>query len=442
MLSFRDMPAALSDSSMSHTSTMSSCKEAPNNKIISIYGPVLIALCDPIEAMDTLSNPQAIFVQLSIDCDDQCDLSADSLLCPSNIGQIYHFKNLVDVTMENEKCSNIVLCIGVLSRNITLCSFLVGAYAILCQEASLSSITRAFQPIEDRFEGFMDGAYNFADALTVQDCWEAVHCAKVQGWLDFTSASPDLDRCIDMDEYMHYDAPANGKLHVIIPTRLIAFPCPSDLPADPASGEAPQWLDVEGGRRFGPHYYADVLGDFDVQLVVRCDAAASYDEGAFGASGIAVERLGAKLDEQPQRLLQEVDRFLTLARLAPGMVGMHGGDEGGLGRGGELLVSSLLIKRHGFRARSALAWLRLTHPSAALPACRFAIVDRPAPPSGLPRCGSAAELRGPARIRPIAETLLRRMSAPGLLQEAAAELSVADTTLQPSVSDDMMPACR
>ena len=32
-------------------------------------------------------------------------------------------------------------------------------------------------------------------------------------------------------EYLNYDSPANGGLHVLIPSRLLAFPCPVDLPA-------------------------------------------------------------------------------------------------------------------------------------------------------------------------------------------------------------------
>ena len=263
--------------------------------------------------------------------------------------------------------------------------------------------------------------------MTLFDCWEALHCDKMQGWLDFTSETPDLDRCIDMEEYVHYDNPANGKLHVIIPSRLIAFPCPSDLEVDEESGEAPQWLDIAGERHFGPDYYADVLGDFDVQLVVRCDAAATYDDDAFASRGLAVERLGGDLDLRPQRLLQEVDRFLTLAQLVPGMIGIHGADAG-LGSGGEMLVSSLLIKRHGFRARSALAWLRITHPAVdAQRTLRFAVLPHQPPPAVIKaapgalqhRSESAADLRCLPRGNTLrlAAALRRCASAPAALDD-------------------------
>jgi hypothetical protein len=218
---------------------------------------------------------------------------------------------------------------------------------------------------------------------------------------------------------MHYDNPANGRLHVIIPSRLIAFPCPSDLEADQATGEARQWMDMAGDRYFGPDYYADVLGDFDVQLVVRCDASATYDAAAFASRGLAVERLGGDLELRPERLLQQADRFLTLARLAPGMIGIHGADAG-LGRGPEMLVASLLIKQHGFRARSALAWLRITHPAAdAHCTLRFSVLPKAARSAAL-AARSAADVRclPPGDARASWATLRRCASAPAVLADA------------------------
>jgi hypothetical protein len=34
-----------------------------------------------------------------------------------------------------------------------------------------------------------------------------------------------------MEEYDHYDSLANGVIHTIIPSKLLAFPRPSALPA-------------------------------------------------------------------------------------------------------------------------------------------------------------------------------------------------------------------
>eukprot|EP00291_Cryptomonas_curvata_P024841 CAMPEP_0172172926 /NCGR_PEP_ID=MMETSP1050-20130122/12735_1 /TAXON_ID=233186 /ORGANISM="Cryptomonas curvata, Strain CCAP979/52" /LENGTH=416 /DNA_ID=CAMNT_0012844555 /DNA_START=150 /DNA_END=1400 /DNA_ORIENTATION=- len=360
------------------------------------------------------------FITVSIEYDSL--IQQEFALNPSSLGQIKHFIQTIKNVQRDSECNRLVLCAGDNDRVITICAFLIGGYMILCGQASVEAVSDAFQAIKSRLVGMEESA-NLECSLV--DSWEALHCGKMQGWLDFERAEPDIDRCIDMEEYIHYDNPANGKLHVIIPSRLIAFPCPSDLEVDEESGEAPQWLDMAGGRHFGPDYYADILGDFDVQLVVRCDASATYDDAAFASRGLAVERLGGALEMRPQRLLQEVDRFLTLARLVPGMIGIHGADAG-LGSGGELLVSSLLIKRHGFRARSALAWLRITHPAVdAQRTLRFAVLPHQPPPAvpklapGALHHHSAADLRCLPREDTLrfAAALRRCASAPAALDD-------------------------
>jgi hypothetical protein len=77
-------------------------------------------------------------------------------------------------------------------------------------------------------------------------------------------------------------------------------------------------------------------------------------------------------------MLRDLDRFLTLERHTPGPIAMHaGGDRDGnsgeaqgagwLGVGGEALVVALLMRRHGFEARAALAWVRLANPATPPP---------------------------------------------------------------------------
>ena len=155
---------------------------------------------------------------------------------------------------------------------------------------------------------------------------------------------------------------ANGELHVVVPNKLLAFRAPTDLP----DGRA--WMDDGGTRRFSPSYYADILSDFDVSVVLCCGVAGSdppYDASALEASGMGVEALAA--DAQSGRLLAATDRVLTLARAAPGAIALHGA--GGWEEG--LLLSAYLIRMHGFSARHAIAWARITHPPAPVPAPRL-----------------------------------------------------------------------
>jgi hypothetical protein len=187
----------------------------------------------------------------------------------------------------------------------------------------------------------------------VIDCWSALHRATELGWLDFSDAPSEA--AIDMQEHLHYASVANGELHVVVPNKLLAFRSPTDLP----DGRA--WMDDCGTRRFSPSYYADILSDFDVSVVLCCGGASAsppYDASALLERGVGVEVLAA--DVRSGRLLADTDRVLTLARAAPGALALHGA--GGWEEG--LLLSACLIRLHRFPARQAMAWARMAHPAA------------------------------------------------------------------------------
>ena len=196
----------------------------------------------------------------------------------------------------------------------------------------------------------------------------ALHRARQCAWVDFTGKAVDFDRCIDMPEHIHYDSLANGALHVLVPGKLIAFPCPANLPGDEV------WADAGGARQFSPAYFGDVLGDFGVEIVLRCGVLC-YDTWAFEQHGISVENLPVSGHDDADDLadvaavagmLSAADRFLTLTDLAQGAIAVHGcGDDGSLGAGGRLLVQMYLMRRHGFGAGDAAAWILMAHPGAA-----------------------------------------------------------------------------
>jgi hypothetical protein len=98
---------------------------------------------------------------------------------------------------------------------------------------------------------------------------------------------------------------------------------------------------------------------------------------------MAVERLGQgglRLSGRSTAggtALRDVDRFLTLARLAQGAIAIHGAAGTALGSGGELLATALLITRLRRRRRPRRAWLRITQPGPALGGCPRAPRARP-----------------------------------------------------------------
>jgi hypothetical protein len=380
-------------------------------------------------------------------------IESDTIYGLNSLGQIYWFSKFCVSSLALVSDSTLVLCAGQDDQTLSICSFLLGSYLILMENVSEEKVIEIFKPVTSRFQGYDNRSTNSVPdhILTVIDGWRAIHNAKTNGWLDFKKEEVDIDRCIDMQEYLHYDNPANGVLHVIVPSQLIAFRCPTNLSAFQSAPDANcHWLDVGGQRHFSPLYYADILGeDFDVEVVVRCDTgihdpASMGDNGQeedededeedeedededeedeeeeeeeeFGQRGIMVERLTCLGSDGPltsSELLHDVDRFLTLTWLSPGPVAIHGREGTSLGNGGEVLVLSLLMQRHGFDARSALAWLRMCHPPAPPRLPAFFLLDEAAAVEA--SAGQDSELDAHERRRAWRTNRRFGSSAPALL---------------------------
>jgi hypothetical protein len=268
-------------------------------------------------------------------------------------------------TDEYKQGKSVVVCSGRCPKDITNTALLLGGFMILAEGLSSDAVSEAFEPVSHLFA-------DYDDALGVHDCWSSLHHVHTHcGWLRLDSkhslrlrhrdaSGGNAADAIDLDEYVHYDSPLNGGFHVLVPDRLLVLHCPEDLPGGAA------WVDAGGVRRFSAAHYADILGDFDVEVVVRGGGdACSYDASAFAARGIEVEDL-ALVNGGGVPTLAEIDRFLSLARHASGAVAVHGGAGGGLGAAGTLIAAHL-IREHRFRAKDAIAWVRMIHPDA-LPA--------------------------------------------------------------------------
>ena len=120
------------------------------------------------------------FVSLSVEYDTL--FQEDACLSPSNIGQMYRFKQMVAETKRDLGCHRLVLCTGQDGRSITLASFLIGSYMILCELATPAEVSLAIQPIADRLVGIDSGPRTFGEQVTFMDLLEAIHNGKAQGW--------------------------------------------------------------------------------------------------------------------------------------------------------------------------------------------------------------------------------------------------------------------
>ena len=251
-----------------------------------------------------------------------------------------------------------VLCVDTEPASAVLsgCCTLIGSYLILIERLSVEEAVAACARLLHRLP--------VADQTSSKDCWCALLTGKGLGWLSKWYSSPNstLTEGLDMEEYLHYDDPENGGLHFIIPNRLLVFNCPSSL------GEGLLWKDVDGKRLFDPAYYGELLPDFKIALVVRCCEENEYVDEFQSMHDIPVETINVN-DGDLGRMLQRLDRFVTLIRAAPGAIALHG-DRSGLGSA-ETLICSLLVRLFRFEAKAAEAWIRLLHPPSPEPWLRF-----------------------------------------------------------------------
>ncbi len=259
--------------------------------------------------------------------------------------------------------STIAICAGNELHAMTNAALLVGSFLIMRLDIDVRDVVDAFRSISQLLVAY--------DDFSLEDCWRSIHHTKTLGWLDFELASsqaalPTTDKsralsspAIDMLEYLHYDDPANGGFHLVIPDRLLLFPEPHPTP------DGSTWHDEGGARHFSPTFYADLFPEFGVALVLRVTSRRAPPPphapfaAPFAARGIAAEDL--PLDADGPHLLRSIDRFLSLARRCPGAVAVHGGRAG---LGPAPLVAACLITQHDFPAAAALAWLQIAHPPA------------------------------------------------------------------------------
>ena len=311
----------------------------------------------------------------------------DQPKAPNSLANFFTFSQCLVDARHDHPSKTLVVCSGREPEMVTRSALLLGGHLLVNLGMPLSEVEDIFSPISSGFMP-MRPCCNAKEVVTVLDCWRALHRARQYAWIDFTSDLVDLDRCIDMQEHIHYDSLVNGALHVLVPGKLIAFPCPADLPGDEI------WADAGGARRFSPAYFGDVFCDFNVEMVVRCKGAL-YGTCGLEQHGISVEDLPVSGNDDADDcsdvagMLRASDRFLTLTDLAQGAIAVHGrGDDGSLGTGGRLLVQMYLMRRHGFGGGDAVAWMLMAHPGAAGRAAEVVAVEEEAKLEPISSAGS------------------------------------------------------
>ncbi len=259
-----------------------------------------------------------------------------------------------------------VVCAGGSDVNtITDSVVLVGSFLILRRGLSVLAVVEAFQLLNQRFGHHFNLSPIGDDQLgpRVHDYWSALDRAIHINWL--LPPSVDDEPVLDVEEFAHYACAANGDVHMVVPGKLFFFPSP-----DHGVPEGQDWADEMVGeagtrRRFHPDYYAALFSDLGVTTVACLSRSPPATAAAFEASGLDVVD---RLLELPTTgadggaMLLALDRLLTLARAAPGAIAVYSGAGFEWSAAVGTLVTAFLIRRFGFRAAAAIAWLRMLAP--------------------------------------------------------------------------------
>ena len=171
-----------------------------------------------------------------------------------NMSSTIGFIKLMDSELASFPDAKIVVCAEDGPRALTNAVFLVGAYMIIKLDKTPSKVATCFHWLDPAMiESFRDATHSRPDfRLHLIDCWRGIHKGKELGWVRYGGPSYQWGQ-IDVDEYEHYDNPANGNLHEVVPGKFIAFQGPKDL------GGAEYRDDARGGRAFSPAFYAEIL---------------------------------------------------------------------------------------------------------------------------------------------------------------------------------------
>jgi len=259
---------------------------------------------------------------------------------PVNIGVVYQFCKLIrskisDPRLGSRVCTYYAESDGPRRTNA---SFLLGAYLVIIQGWSPEDATAVF---ESMGAGMLVGYRHALNSrsefrLSVLDCLRGIKKAMESKWFDMES--------FDLDRYLLLENPAQFDLHQICP-KFVAFRGPDS--SDP--------------RFQSPEQYCELFVHMGVNAVVRLNETDAYDSSTFVSKGIQVHELKLEVAKIPSAA--EIEKFLEICDAEDGVIGVH--CTGGRGRTATM-IAVWMMRRQGWSARDAIAWLRIVRPGSIL----------------------------------------------------------------------------
>jgi len=259
---------------------------------------------------------------------------------PVNLGVVYQFCKLItsktsDPRLGSRVCTYYAESDG---HRRTNASFLLGAYLVIMHGWTPEDATAVFESMGTGMLMGYKHALNMPSRfrLSVLDCLRGIKKAMDAKWFDMES--------FDLDRYALLENPAQFDLHQICP-KFLAF-------RGPDSGDP---------RFHSPDRNCELFVSMGVSAVIRLNATDGYDSSIFVSKGIQV--LEVRLGSTKVPSAADIDKFLEICDAHEGMIAVH--CTGGRGRTATML-GVWMMRRQGWSARDAIAWIRIVRPGSIL----------------------------------------------------------------------------
>jgi cell division cycle 14 len=295
---------------------------------------------------------------------------------PMGMSSIFRFVELIDQKFASHPDGILVYCVESGKKPLTNAIFLLGAYMILKFGMDLHQLQRKFEWIsQDRLELYRDASFNESNFdLSLTDCWGGLIRGRKQGWLSMPSGPFQPWGLIDPEEHDYYSSALNADMTAIVPGSLFVLRSPREL------GQRDYEDEPGGVRNFSADYLAEIFSELKVGTVVQlCDIP--HNTAAFEQRGFHNLALHSIFESHPTEDPSAAAANLFLAAadkaISSGFaVAVH--CRSGLGRAATL-GALYLMRRHGFTAREAMAWVRIMRPGSIMGSHQHYLVHQESP---------------------------------------------------------------